>query len=159
MKKNKSLEIIKYNKRLQKRLNLSINDYKEYNQLYIPIEIELKIDSTIDSKFINISDEDMKYYHIYLDNSPKEIKRNYLNKKEKVKIINIRIDYQVNSFKKLFNGIICLISINVKKFYRNNITDMSDMFCLCTDLKEINLSNFNTSNVKDMSHMFFMCTN
>ena len=34
MKKNKSLEIIKYNKRLQKRLNLSINDYKEYNQLY-----------------------------------------------------------------------------------------------------------------------------
>ena len=30
MKKNKSFEIIKYNKKLQKRLNLSINDYKEY---------------------------------------------------------------------------------------------------------------------------------
>ena len=40
MKKNKSLEIKKYNKKLQKRLNLSINDYKEY---YQSIEIELKI--------------------------------------------------------------------------------------------------------------------
>jgi len=41
MKKGKSLEIIRYNKKLQKRLNLSINDYKEY---YQPIEIELKIE-------------------------------------------------------------------------------------------------------------------
>ena len=33
MKKNKSFEIIKYNKKLQERLNLSINDHKEYSQL------------------------------------------------------------------------------------------------------------------------------
>ena len=31
MKKYKSLEIAKYNKRLQKRLNFNINDYKEYS--------------------------------------------------------------------------------------------------------------------------------
>ena len=30
IQKNKSLEIIKCNKKLQKRLNLTINDYKEY---------------------------------------------------------------------------------------------------------------------------------
>ena len=43
MKKSKSLEIMKYNKRLQKRLNLNINNYKEYSQIYTPIEIELKL--------------------------------------------------------------------------------------------------------------------
>ena len=39
MKRNKSLVIMKYNKKLQKRLNISINDYKEYSE----IEIELKL--------------------------------------------------------------------------------------------------------------------
>ena len=101
MKKNKTLEIIKYNKRLQKRLILNINDYKEY---YQSIEIELKI---VDNEykygeFINISDEDKQHYHIYFNNSNKEIKRNYLNKNEKVKNIRIIIDYQIKSFKKLF---------------------------------------------------------
>ena len=41
LKENKSLSIIKYNKKLQKRLNININDYKEYSQFYTPIEIEL----------------------------------------------------------------------------------------------------------------------
>ena len=43
IKKNKSLEIIKYNKKIQKRLNININNYKEYSQLYSSIEIELKL--------------------------------------------------------------------------------------------------------------------
>ena len=43
MKENKSLEIVKYNKKLQKKLNLSINDYKEYSQIRSSIEIEIKI--------------------------------------------------------------------------------------------------------------------
>ena len=99
MKKNKSLEIIKYNKKLQKRLNLSINDYKEY---YLSIEIELKIVDDKYGKFINIPDKDKEYYHIYFNNSNEEIKRNYLFNNEKVKIIKIIIDYQVNSFQNLF---------------------------------------------------------
>ena len=39
IKKNEFLEIIKYNKKLQKRTNLSIKDYKEYSEEYTPIEI------------------------------------------------------------------------------------------------------------------------
>ena len=95
IKRNKSLEIIKYNKRLQNRLNLSIKDYKEYSQLYSSIEIELKITDDKYGKFINISDEEKEYYHIYFDNSNEEIKRNYLNENEKIKSIKIIIDYQV----------------------------------------------------------------
>ena len=101
MKKNKSLEIIKYNKKLQKRLNISINDYKEY---YLSIEIELKIIENGFDKFINIPDKDKEYYHIYFNNSNEDIKRNYLNKNEKVKIIKIIIDYQVTSLQYLFNN-------------------------------------------------------
>ena len=78
IKQNKSLNIVKYNKKLQKRLNININDYKKYSELYSSIEIELKLVDNKYDKFINISDEEKEYYHIYFDNSNEEIKRNYL---------------------------------------------------------------------------------
>ena len=109
MKKNKSLEIIKYNKKLQKRLNLSINDYKEY---YLSIEIELKIVDDKYGKFINIPDKEKEYYHIYFNNSKKEIKINYLKEKEKVKRIKIIINYQVKSFENLFYDCLWINSIS-----------------------------------------------
>ena len=66
MEKYISLKIIRYNKNLQKRLNISIEDYK----LYSTIEIELKIKDNDYGHFINISNkEEEKYYHIYFDNS------------------------------------------------------------------------------------------
>ena len=101
--KNKSLEIIKPNKRLQKRLNLSIKDYKEYSQLYTPIEMELKMADNRYVKFINIPPKEKEYYHIYFDNSTEEINRNDLNPKDKVNIIKIKIDHQVISFGGLFS--------------------------------------------------------
>ena len=63
-------------------------------------------------KFININKENEKYYHIYFDNNKEEIKRNYLNENEQIKLIKIIIDYQVKSFKKLFYNLLkknCLI--------------------------------------------------
>ena len=69
VKKNIYLDIIKYNKKLQKRLNLNINDYKEYSLLYSSIEIELKNIEGKYGEFINISDEDKEHYHIYFDDS------------------------------------------------------------------------------------------
>ena len=106
-------------------------------------------------KFINILDEEKEYYHIYFDNSNEEIKRNYLNENEKVKIIKIIIDYQVKSFKQLFENCKYIKSIFFKKFYRINITDMSYMFSFCSSLKELNFSNFKANNVTNMESMFF----
>ena len=67
MKRNKSLNIMKYNKKLQKRLNISINDYIEYSK----IEIELKLSDTDyiinKCKYINIHDKEKEYYHIYFE--------------------------------------------------------------------------------------------
>ena len=38
----KSLEIFKYNKKLQKRLNININNYKEYSEIYSSIYVKMK---------------------------------------------------------------------------------------------------------------------
>ena len=108
MKRNKSLEIMKYNKKLQKRLNISINDYRECSELFSKIEIELKIADNGYGKFINIPDNEKEYYHIYFDNSKEEIKRNILKKNENVNLIKIIIDYQVISFKQLFHKCKCI---------------------------------------------------
>ena len=155
LNKGKLLKVIKYNKKLINRLNRDINDYIEYSKLYSSIVIELKFENEKYGNFINISEEDEKYYHIYFDNSNKEIKSHCV--KENVKIINIRINYQVKSLRNLFYHIENIGSIFFKHFVRNNITDMAYMFSNCLRLKELNLSNFNTDKVIDMSNMFEDC--
>ena len=155
MTKKKKLEIVKYNKKIQNRINLSVKDYKEYCE----IEIEIKTTKYKYGKFININENDKLYYHIYFNDNKEEIKNKYeINKKDEVTKIKIIIDYQVKSFKELFSCCECIESINFKKFYRNNITDMSNMFNECWSLKDLNLTNFNTNNVNNMSHMFRGCS-
>ena len=161
MKKNRMFEIVKYNKKLQKRLNLSINDYKEYFKEYTSIEIELrgKNDRYYENKFINIPYRNEKHYHIYFDNSSEEINRNYLEKDEKVETIKIIIDNPITSFRRLFYECDFVVSVFFKKFNRKNITDMSDMFRfeIISSIKKLDLSNFKTDNVKNMSGMFNGC--
>ena len=147
------LNIIKYNKYSQKKLNISIKDYKNYS------EIEIEVIPKGFGKFINFNEEDdEQYYHIYFDDDKYEKRRNYIERGEEVKKIKIIIDYQVKSFYKLFYWCTCIESINFKKFYRNNITYMSFMFRGCSSLKELNLNNFKTNNVTDMSFMFSGCS-
>ena len=147
---------MRYNKNLKKILNLNINDYKEYSEKYSSIEIEIKPVNNKSGKFINIEEEDEKYYHIYFNNNKEEIKRNYINKDE-IKIIKIIIDYKIESLENLFLYCKCIESINFKKFYRKNVTYMRDMFYWCFSLKELNLNNFITNNVIDMRYMFYCC--
>ena len=157
-----SLELIRYNKTLQSKLNKSINDYKNECKIIIelipnPNCISVNNDNNI---FINYLDEEYKpYYHIYFDDNKEEIQRNYLNKKDNVSKIIIVIDGEIISFKNLFNNCICIEKINFIKFSRKNIFDMSYMFYNCSSLKELNNSNFNTSNVTNMTYMFGGCIN
>jgi len=155
--KKKSLVIIKYNKKLQNRININTINYKEFSQIYSSIEIEIKPIIPITNgklRFIKIKEN----YHIYFDDNTEEIKRNYLNEKEKVSKIKIILDYHIKLFSQLFAGCNCIESINFKKFYRNNITDMNSMFYGCSNLKELNLNNFNTDNVTNISLMFVRCS-
>ena len=157
LKKNGKLKIIKYNKKIQKRLNLSINDYKDYTELYSEIEIEICLIEERNGKFITYKGENESFYHIYFDDNKEEIKRNFFKKDDVVKKIKLIIDYQVTSFCDLFKNCRCIKSVIFKKFSRKNITNMRSMFSGCVWLKSVNLANFNTINVTDMSYMFRFC--
>ena len=109
--RKKVLDIMKYNKRLQKRIKLNINDYIQFSQLYSSIIIELNLVENNYDKFINITEKEKEFFHIYFDNSNEEIKRYLINENEKVKMIKIIIDCQVKSFKKLFDNCKCISSI------------------------------------------------
>ena len=153
------LDIVKYNKIIKNKIDININDYKEFSEKYSSIEIEIKPIYNKYGKFINIKNQgDLKYFHIYFDNNKEEIKRNHLDKNENIKKIKIILEHQVKSFEDLFRDCECIESIYFKKFCRNNIKNMEGMFYNCSSLKELNLSNFNTNNVNNMRYMFFKCS-
>ena len=126
--KKKSLDIIKYNKKIKERINISIKDYKEYSEIYSSIEIEIKPVNNEYGEFINMNENDKKYYHIYFNDNKEEIKRNYLNENENVTKLKIIIDFQVKSFYELFYNCKCIEYIYFNKFYLNNINNMGSMF-------------------------------
>ena len=70
--KKKLLDIIKYNKNIKDRINISIKDYKEYSEIYSSIEIEMKPVNNKYGKFINIDKKNEIYYHIYFNNKKRK---------------------------------------------------------------------------------------
>ena len=159
LKKGKFLNIIKYNTKLKNRMNITINDLKEYSEIFSSIEIEIIPIKNKHCKFIQFYEQNENYYHIYFnDNQYEEIKRNYLKEDDKVDKITVYIDYQIKSLFKLFYDCKDIESINFNKFYRNNINNMNGIFNGCYSLKKLNLSSFNTVNVINMSNMFRDCS-
>ena len=152
--KNKTLKIVKHNKKIKDRLEITNKDYKEYSQ----IKIEIIPAPNIYGKFINIPIDEEKYFYIYFDNNKEKIKNNLLTSKDIIKKIRVVILSPVVSFLGLFEDCECIQSITFTHFYRNNITNMSRMFSWCRSLKEVNFSIVNSKNVTDMSCMFAGCT-
>jgi len=96
MTERKSLETIRYNKSIKKRIDISINNYKAYSEKYSSIELDIIPMKGKYDNFININEEDKKYFHIYFnDNKKKEIENTSLNKDDNVSKITIIIDYQI----------------------------------------------------------------
>jgi len=159
MTERKLLEAIRYNKSIQKRINININHYKANFETKTSIELDIIPKKGEYGEFININEKDKNFFHIYFnDNKKKEIENNSFNIDDNVSKISIIIDYQIKSFYELFYNCKCIESIKFKKFYRNNITNMCYMFGICSSLKELNLNNFNTNNVTDMGFMFYGCS-
>ena len=157
--KVKCLKLIKYNKSMQNRLNKGIKDFKEYTEIYSPIEIEIIPAKNKYGKFINIPYPEKKSnFHIFFDNNKNEIQRSYLEENESIDKIKIIIDYQVKSLKGLFSNCTCIDSIKFKKFYRTNINNMENIFSYCSSLKELDLSKFRTDNIANMNGMFDECS-
>ena len=154
-----NLEIVRYNKEIQKRLNISINNYKDYFKIIIElIPISNQNLKKVKNIFINIKDKDKANYHIYFNNNKNEIVRNYLLKDEDIKEITIKIDEKIISLENLFCDCDCLEIINFIKFNRNNINNLSKLFYNCIALKEVNLSKMKTENAINMENIFYECS-
>ncbi len=76
IKRHNFLKIIKLNKSVKQRLNISIKDYKEFSEIYSSIELEIIPTKDIYENFINFDEKDKSYYHIYFNNDKVETKRN-----------------------------------------------------------------------------------
>ena len=62
MPERKSLEIIRYNKSIQKRIDININHYKAYSEEYSSIELDIIPMKGEYGEFININEEDKKFF-------------------------------------------------------------------------------------------------
>ena len=147
------LKIIKYNKKLQNKIGINSNNYKNYSKIIIeviPLENHYK-------NFINIIKDYKPFYHFYFNDSKNEITRDFIEEGEKIKKIKIILDNEIKSLSGLFRDCEIIEKINFVQFFRDDITDMSYMFYRCSSLTELNLKNFNTDNVTNMSWMFSCC--
>jgi len=179
------LLLIIHNKKIQKKLNISIDNYiKFYNQIQIEI-IPDKNNKQSKNDFIKIiSPKYNSFYHIYFNNEKEEIKRNYFTMNEDISKIKVLIDMEVKSIEQLFCECYCikkikfikfnrtdfknykymffechnLKNIDIKKLKTNNVENMESMFESCESLEKLNLSNFITDKVKTMSRMFYSCS-
>jgi len=133
--KKNFLNIIRYNKNLQTKFNIELNDYKELSE----IEIEIFPDKrNCVGKFINIlNQKERPYYHIYFNDNKEEINRNYLVLKDNVQKIKIIISNHAKSINELFKDCKCIAFINFINFKRDNIGDTNNMFTRCSSLKQI----------------------
>ena len=150
LEKDKLLNVIRYNKKYQKLMDKTLNDYIEE---FLIIKIEIIPKENLFGKFIKLS-SDAK---IYFNDNKEEIKRNFITKDDNVSKIKIIINQNIKYLSKLFCYCKCIKKINYIRLRREDIYDMSEMFFGCSSLEEINFSNFNTNNVANMSHMFFNC--
>ena len=148
-----NLKLIKYNKKLQNKMHLSIDNYKKYNQIEIEIIPIDELKKTDKYKFINRI-EDKSLYHIYFNEEKEEIDRDYITSEDKIIKIRIIIDMEVTSLKELFYKCICIKEIKIINFNRINIIDMNKMFYGCTNLIKLDMLNFKTNNVTNISSMF-----
>ena len=154
LNRNKFFNIIRYNKEIQKRLDIDINDYKNE---YSKIEIEIIPIENNYAFFINYI-TDKSYYHIFINDNKEEFKRNYFFRSDNVKKIKVILDHEIKSFSGLFKNCLYIKKITFTKFNREDIKDMSHMFSDCNLLEEIVFSNFKTNNVKNMESMFYRCS-
>lgn len=148
------LEIIRYNKKLQKSTKTSINDYKSFHN--IKIELIPTDNFKVGDIFINFIDE-RSSFHIFFDNSDEEIKLNYFTKIEKISKIRITLDTNIKSLRGLFKECKCLKEIYFTKFDNKNITDLGEMFQGCISLTKLDISKFKTGNVTKMDWLFYKC--
>ena len=150
----KLLKIIKYNNNLHNLLKKDINDYKKSANIIIEVIPFQRYQIQFDGK-ININCDE-NYRHIYFNDRPEEIKRNYFTKDEHVKKIKIVFDYRLQSLNGIFSSWKDIEVVNFIKFNRTNINTLNSLFD-DSFIEEINFFDFPESGVTEMKGLFSGC--
>ena len=68
---------------MKKKLDIEINDFKDYSEKFSTIEIEIIPAKDKYGKFINYKNNNNRYFNIYFNDEQKRIKKNFCMKKIK----------------------------------------------------------------------------
>ena len=159
VQKKKIFNIIKYNKNLQEKIGLDINDYFNYSNVIIEI-IPIKVKIRKIKKIIDIQGYDKKYCTIIMTdvkNDNYKIDRNYIFPEDNAVKITITLDYRFDRFSYLFSKCDGIKSVDFIKYNRKDIEDISHMFRECSNLEYANISNINLDIIINMSYLFAYC--
>ena len=127
------LKLARYNKKFQERLELSLENYKDYSQIKIEIILKKEELNQQNNYFIKMNGN-REYYHFYFDDNDEEADRNYIYKGENVKKIKIYIDGFITNLSEMFQNCYFIEKIKFLHFSRSNVNNMSKMFQGCKKL-------------------------
>ena len=97
LEQNRLINVIHYNKKYQKLMNIKLKDYKNK---FSKIEIEIIPKENTYGKFINIYSQLIKSnIRVYFNDSKEETNKIEITKNDKVTKIKIIIDYKAKSLK------------------------------------------------------------
>ena len=91
------LNILRYNKAYQKRLNLTIQYYATFYREYQQIELDIITEENFDSKkykFMIIDPKDRNYFHCFFNDEQEESQR---LARENISKIKVKIDPELKS--------------------------------------------------------------
>ena len=172
----KWLDVIKYNKYLQKRLDIGIDDYKKAYILKLVIlvskekydkfieQLKKNIDQMDDTKDIkHMIYKEKKQIIIYKNENSIDTFKIHMNNttnnicqdKGGQIVIKMGIDPEITSLKGLFQDCKQITEITITGGH--NVKDMSYMFSGCESLRLADMSKCNTINVTNMEGVFRGC--
>ena len=174
------LNLLKYNKFLQNRVDLSLKDYESFKNIIIFIKFDVDYVNELRNEYKELKNKiDNKNYE---NEEQKKKLTGDLNSKEqelkKSRFMGLPFFNQYREFIKIFyitgqdkseeaensafynfldeSKPIPDIKISIDK--NANITDCFSMFANCTTVKEIEFVKFYTKDVTSMRHMFYFCS-
>ena len=170
----KELDLLKYNKYLRNRIDLTLDHYKTFKNIVINLEFDEDYLNSLKNEFMETKNKiENKNY----ENEEEKKKLNDDLKKNNEELTRIRFMglpffNQYKEFIKIFyddkqgettaffnyldNKNIPKIKILIDK--NANIDDCFSMFANCMSLKEIKFVKFNTKDITSMRHMFYLCS-